>query len=308
MFAGVTPGQIPNNSKSVDIVKAPRDETIVVQYQPPKDLPVGAATTILDKRRKNSDITATLIDLAVRGHLRIEEIEGEGWSKAKDFNLVATPERAAAKKAKSWPGGPDATELLPHETKLLDKLNSSHPLITWGFAIGFGGFVVSMLLGGTGVLIAVGIFAGSMITLTFSAKAIRRSTLGYAVYEQLAGFKEYIATAEADRIRFDENEDVFSRYMPWAMVFGEAERWSKVFAELVAQGKVHPEPDWYVGTSAFYVGGMAGTVASIASIGSAVDSFTSMATSSFTSTPGSSGGSGGGSGGSSGGGGGGGGW
>lgn len=349
MFAGVTPGQIPSDSADAEIVKAPKRETIVVQYQPPKGLPVGAANTILNKRRKNSDITVTLIDLAVRGHLRIEEIEGKGWAKSKDFNLVATPERAAAKKARSRPGGPDAAELLPFEVKLLDglfsssgtsvtlsslkntfasrmkaisksleswiknkkyfldQLNAGHPLITWSFVLGFGGFVLSMLLGGIGVLIAVGIFAGSMITLTFSTKAIRRSALGHALYVQLAGFKEYIATAEADRIRFDEDEDVFSRYMPWAMVFGEAERWSKVFAELVTQGKVQPEPDWYVGTAAFHAGGIAGTVASIASIGSAVDSFTSMATSSLSSTPGSSGGSGGGGGGGSGGGGGGGG-
>lgn len=348
-FVGVTPGQIPSNPGTAEVGPAPRDETVVVQYQPPKGLPVGAAGTVLNKKRKNSDITATLIDLAVRGYLRIEEVEGGNKHKAKDYTLVATPERAAQKKAASRPGGPDATELLPHEALLLsklfdgfrtsvtlssltntfasdmraitkaldtwiqnqqyfiDKINSTHPLISWGIILGIGGFFVSNMLGATWGLIPVGLGIGSFLTLGRASKAARRSALGHAVYVNLAGFKEYIATAEADQIRFEEGDDVFSRYMPWAMVFGEAERWSKVFAELVAQGKVQPTPDWYVGSAGFRAGYLSGTVASISSIGSAVDSFTSMATSSFTSTPGSSGGSGSGGGGSSGGGGGGGG-
>lgn len=348
-FVGVTPGQIPASPTTAEVGTAQKDETIVVQYQPPKGLPVGAAGTVLNKKRKNSDITVTLIDLAVRGHLRIEEVEGGNRRKAKDYLLVATPERAEAKRAASRPGGPDAQELRPHEALLLgrlfgnyrtsvtlssltntfaadmraivkaldtwiehagyflDKVNSTHPLITWGFLLGMGGFFLASFFEGIGLLVAIGLFAGSVITSSFSSKAIRRSALGHAVYVQLAGFKEYIATAEADRIRFDEDEDVFSRYMPWAMVFGEAERWAKVFAELVAQGKVQTTPDWYVGTAGFHAGYLAGAVSSISNIGTAVGSFTSMATSSFTSTPGSSGGGGGGGGGSSGGGGGGGG-
>lgn len=348
-FVGVTPGQIPANPATAEIEKAEKNETIVVQYQPPQGLPVGAAGTVLNKVRKPSDITVTLVDLAVRGHLRIEEVEGGNPYKAKDYRLVATPERAAAKKAASRPGGPDAAELLPHETLLLgrlfsgyrtsvtltaltntfasdmraiiksldtwiqhkgyfiDKVNSMHPLVTTGMVIGVGGFIVAPMLGGVGALTAIGIVVGTLITAGFTKKAIRRSALGHATYVQLAGFKDYISTAEADRIRFDEDEDVFSRYMPWAMVFGEAERWSKVFAELVAQGKAQPTPDWYVGATGFHAGRMASTIAAVSSIGTAVSSFTNMATTSFSSTPGSSGGSGSGGGGSSGGGGGGGG-
>ncbi|HEU4848922.1 MAG TPA: DUF2207 domain-containing protein, partial [Terrimesophilobacter sp.] len=121
-FLGVTPGGIPDDQEHAEIGPAPADETIVVQYQPPKGLPVGAAGTVLNKKRKNSDITATLVDLAVRGHLRIEEVEGGNRRKAKDYTLVASPERAAEKKARSRPGGPDAAELLPHEALLLGKL------------------------------------------------------------------------------------------------------------------------------------------------------------------------------------------
>ncbi len=348
-YLGVTPGQIPSNPATAEVGPAPKDETIVVQYQPPKGLPVGAAGTVLNKVRKNSDITVTLIDLAVRGYLRIEEVKDGNPFSAKDYRLVATPERAAAKKAASLPNGPGAAELLPFEVMLLDKLfhgeavsvslstikntfaadmqaitkaldtwiehrnyfldkiNGIHPLISWGSFFGVAALFLSSFFNGIGVLVGVGLLAGSFLTQASAKKAVRRSALGHAVYVQLAGFKEYIATAEADRIRFDEGDDIFSRYLPWAMVFGEAERWAKVFAELVAQGKVQETPDWYVGTTGFQAGRLAGAVASISSIGTAVGTFTSLATTSFTSTPGSSGGSGGGGGGGSSGGGGGGG-
>lgn len=345
-FLGVTPGGIPANPESAEVGPAPKDETIVVQYQPPKGFPVGAASTVLSKKRKNADVTATLVDLAVRGHLRIEEVEGGNRRKAKDYLLVATPERAAEKRARSRPGGPDAADLLPHEALLLgklfggyrssvtlsaltntfaadmraivksldtwiqnqryflDKVNATHPLISSGFFLGAAGFFVLSLFNGW-ILIPIGLGVGSFLTLGAASRAARRSALGHALFVQLAGFREYIATAEADRIRFDEGEDVFSRYMPWAMVFGEAERWAKVFAELVAQGRAKAAPDWYVGSAGFHAGYLSSSVSSLASIGSAVNSFTSMATTSFTSTPGSSGSSGGGSGGGGGGGGGG---
>ena len=90
-------------------------------------------------------------------------------------------------------------------------------------------------------------------------------------------------------------------------MFGLADRWARVFAELAAHGRVVPQPTWYtgyynVGAGMFWAQSFAG----------AMDRFSSIATQSLSApTPGSSGGSGFGGGGFSGGGvggGGGGGW
>jgi uncharacterized membrane protein YgcG len=348
-FVGVTPGTVPADPSTAPVGVAPLEETVVVYYQPPQGFPVGAANTVLNKKRKTVDVTATLIDLAVRGHLRIEEIEGGRGNRAKDYNLVATPERAAEKKARARTGGVDAAELLPHEALLLgklfkghstevtlssltnkfandmraittsldawienqkffiDKLNRIHPILAWPLALAVPVFIVMTFVPGGWFLIPVGGAIGSLIGMRSSSKAVRRSATGHALYLQVEGFRQYIATAEADRIRFDETEDVFSRYMPWAIVFGEADRWARVFRELAEQGRFAEQPDWYVGNG-FSTGYLVGSIASISSIGSAVNSFSSLAASSMTSTP-SSGGSSGfsGGGGSSGGGGGGGG-
>jgi len=342
-FVGVTPGGIPDDPHTAPTRKAPFEETVVVAYQPPDGLPVGAANTILTKSRKTIDTTATLVDLAVRGHLRIEEVGGKSGRKPTNYRLTATPELAIEKKSAA---------LLPHEALLLaklfaagrtkitlsdlrntfassmrligksldawiesggfflDKLARRHPFLSLTLVGSVVAFFAMNILSLPWALIPVGSFVGCLLALHWSKKAIRRSALGHALYLQLEGFRLYISTAEADRIRFDEQEDVFSRYMPWAIAFGEAERWTRVFAELAEQGKVSEVPQWYVSNGGFATGALAGSLVSISSIGSAVTSFSTLASSAMASTPassGSSGFSGGSSGGFSGGGGGGGG-
>src|SRR6266436_3608098 len=51
----------------------PRRRPIAVQYEPPKTMTPAEAGTLIDNTADMRDITATLVDLAVRGYLRIEE-------------------------------------------------------------------------------------------------------------------------------------------------------------------------------------------------------------------------------------------
>src|SRR6266851_5864726 len=51
----------------------PRRRPIAVQYEPPPKMTPAEAGTLLDNSADMRDITATLVDLAVRGQLRIEE-------------------------------------------------------------------------------------------------------------------------------------------------------------------------------------------------------------------------------------------
>ena len=126
--------------------------------------------------------------------------------------------------------------------------------------------------------------------------SVRRSAVGRALYEQTRGFKQYLTTAEADQIRFEEGIDVFSRYLPFAIIFGTAERWAKVFEQLQAQGRAQVHTGWYVGA---YPGATPSLTTLAASVGSL--------SSTVSGTSGSGGGSGFGGGGGAGGGGGGGG-
>ena len=66
--------------------------------------------------------------------------------------------------------------------------------------------------------------------------------------DQVEGFKTYLATAEADQLKFEEGEDIFSKYLPWAIIFELADRWAKICGDLVAMGRLPNEtPYWYIG-------------------------------------------------------------
>jgi uncharacterized membrane protein len=111
---------------------------------------------------------------------------------------------------------------------------------------------------------------------------------------RIRGFRRVIETAETHVSRWAEQENVFTRYLPYAIVFGLTEKWAKAFEALGI------EPDtsgWYVGTPPF----------TAAAFGSSISSFAVTTGGTLASTPASSGSSGFGGGGFSGGGGGGGG-
>jgi hypothetical protein len=138
------------------------------------------------------------------------------------------------------------------------------------------GSLWALLLLGAGLGLAYAL----MVRLTAKA-ANGRSALGRALYDQVRGFRRYVATAEAEQVRFEEGIDVFSRYLPYAMVFGEAERWSEVFARLAAQGQV-AQPSWYAGSHLF--DGSGGS-----SFARSLGSFAATSSSALSATPGSSG-------------------
>ena len=76
----------------------------------------------------------------------------------------------------------------------------------------------------------------------------QRTAEGRAMCDQVEGFRNYLATAEADQLKFEEGEDIFSKYLPWAIIFGLADRWAKICADLVAMGRLPNEtPYWYIG-------------------------------------------------------------
>jgi uncharacterized membrane protein len=125
----------------------------------------------------------------------------------------------------------------------------------------------------------------------------RRTARGTALARRVEGFRRVIETAETHLARWAEQEHVFTRYLPYAVVFGLVERWAKVFAGLAAEAA---DTSWYVSTHPF----------TVAELGDRLETFSVTASGVIASTPAGSGGSGfsGGAAGGGGGGGGGGSW
>ena len=70
-YAGLTPGLSPGLGQEHQVVRGGPAPTVAVQFTPPAGVQPGLVGTIIDEEAGLTDVTATIIDLAVRGHLRI---------------------------------------------------------------------------------------------------------------------------------------------------------------------------------------------------------------------------------------------
>lgn len=104
------------------------------------------------------------------------------------------------------------------------------------------GFVAAMKVS---PLIGVIAAAGLAVSIFFEVFMWARTKENAAVYGKILGFRNFIETAEYDRLKAlsDENPEYYYDIMPYAMVMGMSVAWAKKFENL----KV-PEPEWYEGT------------------------------------------------------------
>ena len=63
------------NDTAEEVAPILASDPIVIEYQPPEKLPPAIMGVLLDERADSLDATATIIDLAVRGHLHITEVD-----------------------------------------------------------------------------------------------------------------------------------------------------------------------------------------------------------------------------------------
>ncbi|WP_315093497.1 DUF2207 domain-containing protein [uncultured Cellulomonas sp.] len=323
-YLGLTPGLRPaDNQPGAATGFRDRRQVVSVQFQPPADVRPGEMGTLVDEKADPVDVTATLVDLAVRGYLRIEEVpRSNPKKKAKDWTLVQVRDADSA--------------LLPYESTLLKAVFTSSSSVklsdlkttfaasmaevqnglydhvtekgwfrgnpksvrsAWlgagivlavlGVILTFVAFAAGASVDGVALVPMALVLVGILVAILGNA-APARTEDGTAVLAQSLGFRRYLATAEANQLRFEEGQDIFSRYLPYAIVFGLADRWARVFSELAAQGRALEQPGWYVG--GYYPGA---NIFWATAFASSMDRFTSVATESISApTPGTSGGSG----------------
>jgi len=321
-YLGLTPGLRPADGQETATGARDRRTPVSVQFTPPEGTRPGEIGTLVDEKADPVDVTATIIDLAVRGWLRIEEVpRSDPRKKPKDWTLVRLRSGTEgllpfeAWLLSSLFEKDDAVKLSDLRTtfasslaKVQEMLYEHVTSVGWFRAnpksVRTSWIVVGILLavvGGLGIglgmavevvpglaLVGLAVLLVGVLVIVLSGAAPARTADGTAVLAQALGFRRYLATAEANQLRFEEGEDIFSRYLPYAIVFGLADRWSRVFAELAAQGRALDAPGWYVGSysptaNAFWATGFVG----------AIDRFESITTAAISApTPGTSGGSG----------------
>ncbi len=282
-----------------------------VLYRPPEGLRPAQLGVLVDEKADPLDVTATMVDLAVRGYLTIEEVERESrWSRG-DWNLTEKK--------------PADGDLLPYERSLLASLFAGRVEVKlselkdtfhddleriagelYDDSVAQGWFAkrpdkvrskwlvagIALTVVGAALVVLTAAFthAGLVFVPVLLAGVVMavghrwmpaRTAKGSAALAQVLGFRRYIETAEADRMQFAEQENIWATYLPYAIVFGATKRWAKVFDGLGARQQAQVST-WYVSPYAFSGG----------SFSESMDGFADSTSGAIVSTPSSSGGSG----------------
>ncbi|MBC7247993.1 MAG: DUF2207 domain-containing protein [Actinobacteria bacterium] len=243
-----------------------------VCYEPPRDERPAVVAMLMHQQPRMEDLAATVVDLAVRGKLRIIEDQEEKVPGRKSFIFerrdastgdLLPYERTLMKGifAKGERVEEDDLRLRGKFTAIMNgirkearkrKLFYDDPERTVGicFRAAMAMLLVPPLalfilhyrmdMGYLWVLLAGTVPAGIAIWVIGHAMP-RRTALGSRLFWQAMGFREYLRTAEAGEPQSMTLQS-FQENLPYAMVMGMADRWAALFADALTSS-----PDWYSG-------------------------------------------------------------
>ncbi|MFN2506551.1 MAG: DUF2207 domain-containing protein [Acidimicrobiales bacterium] len=291
-----------------------------VEFEPPNKVRPGQVGTLVDEVANPLDVTATIIDLAVRGYLRIEEIPKKGLFGKTDWKMtkVKEPDDLRPYERKLHDGifeGGDEVELSDLKRKFATRLKGVQDAL-YDDVVAAGWFpsrpdrvrlkgrvigvlvLVAALAGAVALaalthwgLLGIPLIVGAAGLLAGAGRLPRRTPAGWATLRRVSGFRRFIEESEKERARFAERANLFSEYLPFAVVFGCTDKWARAFSGLEAE-VAQATSGWYVSSHPFSLGGF----------GNSMDSFAVTTSGTIVATAASSGSSGFGGGGSSGGG------
>jgi hypothetical protein len=255
--------------------KGPR----VVAYGPPEEggrhlLPAEIGV-LLDERLDPRDITASVVNLAVKGHIAIEESVTTG--------LLTDRTDYALRKVKE-----SAAELAPFERLLMERLFREHdPVVSVsdlnleffrniedlkksafeglermklfganpltvtkkyrraGFLVFFVGGGLALLASKIGLVqgafpVVAAVLSGFVVSL-FARYMPIRTVKGVKTLGAIRGFEEFLLRTEKDRLERMNDKNLFEKCLPYAIVLGVSDRWAGSF-----EGIYQEPPGWYV--------------------------------------------------------------
>ncbi|NOX68023.1 MAG: DUF2207 domain-containing protein [Gammaproteobacteria bacterium] len=305
----------------------PEEGLIVTRYEPPEGFSPASLRFIHQMYYDNKVMTAAIINLAVKGYLRIENADDVHTlvktGESAQLPALATGERelfeALFARRRVIVLENDNLEIInaartAHRTSLRrdyrGRYFKSNGLLSLpALAVGIVSSVIALNVGGgPSIAVFVAMLLMLIVFAVFAVLMKRPTGLGRNVLDETLGFQDYLEIAEKDEMNLlnppEKTPQLFETFLPFALALGVeqhwAERFSSVFARLSAQTDAGYRPAWYSGAwNSFDLG--ATTSALSSDLGSAISS-------SVTPPGSSSGGGGGGFSGGGGGGGGGGGW
>jgi uncharacterized membrane protein len=257
------------------------DISVAPMYEPPKGMTPAEVGSLMQDGVHPRDITSTIVDLAVRGYLKIEETESktlvfshrdytfhslkpeDSWSSLEAHERVmlnhmfpagTTQVRLSDLRNQFYVAIPTIKQDILAELKgkgmyTVDP-DSAHAYVLAGVVFAALPFVILQLLGWANLLDSIGLlvasaFAALLIIFFFARIMTAKSLKGVRTKVEILGFQEFINRVDADRLK-RMPMDTFEKFLPYAMALGIENRWAKAF-----QGIVQNPPTWYVGPTPY---------------------------------------------------------
>lgn len=241
--------------------------TVIPEYTPPEDMDALSAKILTKTNAKSKDISALLIELAIKGYYKIREYkEGKYEYVKQQIDYSSEPEHIKYLLDSIFAYGQvvpmnkldnfylTSGSVFTKARKRLKELgyfSSRRQLIkTLLPLIGVGVFFILPIAISSGIQIYLPILIGfgisGFLLFIFSIFIETRSKEGNEMYYKLQGLKMYINTAEKERIKFHNDpkkyKGVFEKLLPYAMIFNLEKKWIEEFKDIYTT-----TPDWYEG-------------------------------------------------------------
>ena len=270
-----------------EVPPQPEDDLPPMESAPPEDIRPGQAGTLLDGVANPRDVTGTIVDLAVRGYLRIEDVAPPAPVARPDWRLVrlrkagglldyeqillkgvfADTENGGEASIQLSKLGPDFSRALKWAQDALyadvarrgwfttrpDKVRRRWLAVRVVlFVIGAAALVTAAAYSHL-ALVPIPLALAGLVLIGGARWMPVRTAKGTELARRLAGFRSFIQTEAAAQASSAERHDVLYDYLPYAIVFGCTEQWADVTASVAAADR---PPSWFQTSRPFSPAGL----------------------------------------------------
>jgi hypothetical protein len=258
--------------------------SVAPMYEPPAGVSPAEAGTLLDDRIHPRDITSTIVDLAVRGFIKIELTDDKGLlfhhkdyifhllQKREDWQGLAPHERVMMENI--FVGDDPETRLSSLKnrfyravpvirTDIMSALKQKgiytlDPESANGYSLGAAfcilvPFAVVQYFGWADFLssvpvVAVCVVLSAAIWWLFARVMTAKTIKGAQTHIAVLGFQEFMNRVDGERLK-TMPPDTFEKFLPYAMALGVEHHWAQAFA-----GIVKDPPSWYAAPAGYGYG------------------------------------------------------
>ena len=269
VFTQVTPGEVPRLGSGSGSARVRRGVewtgSVAPRFHAPDESTPALSGAVVDGVVHGRDLTATLVDLALRGVVSLEK-EGDDWRVSRTGQgeeAMATHERAMLEAVLDGAPSVRVSELRRAEVAhrwreaeiavyraVVDRgWYAKHPRSRNGWLAALGlllvvGAAVAGVVSGLAddhwrwVPLGVGLGLSGALLMRLGRGRTPRTALGSAARVQALGYEKYLATAEAHQLRREELAGEVRSMLPYAVAFGVAPHVASVLGDALRAARM----------------------------------------------------------------------